>query len=855
VLLVGLTLVLVVVIVVGGALTWVTVRVWPQATGTIHIPGLDDEVRVVRDVHGIAHITAGTSHDLFLAQGFVHAQERMWQMEVWRHISAGRLSELFGPSQLDTDRFIRTLGWRRAAERDLAEMAPAARAVLEAYAIGVNAYLDRQAGSLGLAYLVAGAQPEPWTVLDSLAWQKVQAWNLGSNLDEEIFRFLLDARLGDPEQTDELFPPYPQGAPVITPTDALDRVRPAGLDTGLPRIRDVPDAPATPGATLTTGQASAVRSLSALGAGAMELAGLHPSGGLVGDRGVGSNEWVIAPELSATGSALLANDPHLGIAMPSVWIMNGLHCAPVSDACPYDVAGVSFPGTPAVVLGHNARIAWGATNLGADVQDLFVETVDPDDPTRYIIDGASHPFTTRTEEIRVAGAAPVVHEIRETIHGPILNDVDERLADAPLLALRWAATAAIDRTYEAILGVNTADDFETFRASLALYGTPSQNFVYADVDGHIGYQFPGHVPVRAGDPRGTRPRPGATGTHEWVGQVPFDELPWQLDPPDGWIVTANNAAVDADYPYHVATEWDPGHRAARIIDLIGKRAGSGLTQADMLEFQLDTMLERAGPAVSRLKDAAPRTALGETVLQMILTWDGTCDEASAGCAAYGAWEYRLSKAVFDDDLGELARDYVGSPVSWQVLSGLFLDSDAAWWDDVTTPEREAAPDIIDRALDEAGSELERALGDPTGWAWGQLHTATFSEATLGQSGIGPLEWYFNAATRPAPGAAGAINNGYYRFSRAYPDPTDPDYEPVGLDRVFEVTTLPSYRLTIDMGDLDGATIMTTTGQGGNPFGPHYGDLIEHWRTGESIPLPFTPAAIEAAAVATLTLRP
>ncbi len=845
-----LALVLVVVVVAAGALVWITVRAFPQTTGTVRIAGLDGPASVVRDANGIAHIRAATPHDLFLAQGFVHAQERLWQMEVWRHISAGRLSELFGESQLDTDRFIRTLGWRPAAERDLAAMAPEAVAVLEAYAEGVNAYLEAQRGALGLPWLVAGADPEPWTVLDSLAWQKVQAWNLGSNFEDELFRYLADAQLGDPARTDELFPPYREDAPIITDSSVLG-ASPSADTEGAGAADGEPDSFPRP----TADQAAAWRSVAALGGRGLELAGLDRADGLAGGDGIGSNNWVVAPDLSVTGGALLANDPHLGISMPSIWFMNGLHCAPVTEACPYDVVGVSFPGTPAVVLGHNARIAWGATNVGSDVQDLFVEELDPADPSRYLFAGEPLPFTTRVEEIRVKGGETVRHEVRETIHGPILNDVDPRLADAPPMSLRWAATVEPDRTFEAILALNTAGDFDAFRAALAWYGTPSQNFVYADVDGHIGYQLPGYAPIRSGDPRGDRPRPGAAGTHEWGGRVPYEELPWQLDPPDGWIVSANNAPVDEGYPYHLGSEWDPGYRAENVVDGLRSRAEDGLTVDDMIDLQLDTEPRRSREIAARLFDAAPSTEAGRAVLDLILEWDGRCIEESRGCAAWSAWEYRLLRRIFDDDLGPLARDWVGSPMSWVVLERLFDETDAGWWDDVTTPGRESAAELMDRALDEAGTELEAALGAADGWTWGRLHTVTFREDTLGSSGIGPLEWYMNAQRRPAPGAAGAINNTYYRFSRAYPDPDDPEFVPVGLGDVFAVTNLPSYRLVIDMSDLDAARIVTTTGQGGNPFGPHYGDLIEAWRTGAWVPLPFTSAAIDAAAVDALELVP
>ncbi len=847
-------IVLLIVVVVGvaagaGALAWITNRAMPQTTGTLRVAGLDAGATVERDAAGFAHITATTPHDLFVAQGFVHAQERMWQMEVWRRISAGRLSELFGASSLEQDRFIRTLGWRGAAERDLAALSGEMRAILDAYVVGVNAWLDANRGNLGLAFVITGANPEPWTVLDTLTWGKVQAWNLAGNMSSEVFRFLADARLGDPSRTNELFA-TPEFGPVIVPAPEIEPL--AALAGRADRL------PTTP---LTESQAGAWRDLASIGDDLLRLAGLDGSvGGLASDHGIGSNNWVVAPALSLTGGALLANDPHLGISMPSIWFVNGLHCATVDDACPFDVAGVSFPGVPGVVLGHNARIAWGATNAAVDVQDLVIETVDPADPTRYLgPDGGSVPFTVRTEQIAVSGGDPVSIEVRETVHGPILNDVDERLVDSPLMALRWSAihpAAAPDRTYEAILGLNTAADFDDFRAALSLYGGPSQNFVYADVEGHIGYQLPGFVPIRSAGDRGDRPVQGPTGDGEWLDRIPYEQLPWALDPVDGWIVTANNAVVDTFDPRFLGQEWDPGYRAERIIDLLNHHAEDGLTVPEMGVIQADTAPLRARDVVLWLDEALPATPDGFTIADRIATWDGRCTLDSFGCAAYMAWEYRVLRDLFDDELGPLARDYVGSPWSWVALEQLIQDPGSPWWDDTTTPTVETADVISLRAMDEAGAELRAAFGDPDTWEWARLHTATFKEATIGTgSGIWPLEWYFNEGPVDAPGAAGAVNNTYYRLNRAYPDPTDPEFVPVGIDELFTVTNLPSYRLLMDLSDLDGARIVITTGQSGHPFAAHYADQIEPWRNDDTLPLPFTRDAIAAATVATLTLSP
>jgi penicillin amidase len=848
-----------------GAVAWITARAMPETTGTIRIAVLDAAVSVRRDAHGFAQITATTPHDLFLAQGFVHASERMWQMEVWRRISAGRLSEVFGPGSIERDRFVRTLGWRQAAERDLAGLGDDARAALEAYAAGVNAWLDGHRGRLGLAFVVTGANPEPWTPLDTIAWGKVQAWTLGGNMDVELFRYLADARLGDPARTDELLArrefepviaPSNEGEPESEPTG---RAGPAGDSD--PAGDSEPSREPVP--SLTERQADAWRAVAGLGAGTLALGGIGPSGSsLDPDRGIGSNDWVVAPQLSATGGALLANDPHLGISMPSVWYVNGLHCTVVDDRCPYDAVGVTFPGVPGVVLGHNQRIAWGATNADPDVQDLVIETPDPDDPGRYLgPDGSSLPFTVRDERIEVKGGAPVTLEVRETIHGPLLNDVDDRLADAPLMALRWSGThpdAGPDRTIEAFLRMNTARDFDEFREALTLYGAPAQNFVYADVDGHIGYQLPGWIPVRSDpDDRGLRPVSGSDGRGEWTGRVPFDELPSLLDPVDGWIVTANNAIVDEAYAGFIGADWDPGYRAGRISDLINGYAQDGLTVPEMGEIQRDTAPPRAEEIAIWLGEGRPDTPDGATIAARIGDWDGACGVDSVGCAAYMTWEYLVLRGAFDDDLGPLAREYVGSPFSWVALGSLLADPSSPWWDDTTTSDVvETADLVVLRAMDRAGAGLRAALGDPSGWTWGRLHTAKFREATIGTaSGIGPLEWYFNEGPFGVPGAAGAVDNAYYQLGRGYPDPSDPAFVPLGIDEVFSVTVLPSYRLLIDMSDLDGARVVTTTGQSGHPFDRHYNDLIEPWIDGTTVPLPFGEAAIAAATVATLTLEP
>ncbi len=874
--LLAVVLVLLLVVAIGfvGLLGSILGRAMPETSGTIRLPGLSGPVDILRDANGIVQIYADTPADLFAAQGWVHASERMWQMELWRRIGAGRLSELFGETTVKTDRFIRTLGWRQAAERDLEAFSPDVRAALDAYARGVNAWLDEHRGRLGIEFVVAGLltgtgglggfQPEPWTPLDSATWQKVQAWNLGGNFESELFRWLADARLGDPARTDSLIPPYPADAPIILeegaspataarPPDAADRSAPTEPSVGSPT------EPSAPAPAVRPDWETAWRDLAAAGRTALAMAGLDGGEGLASDRGIGSNNWVVAPSKSATGGALLANDPHLGIGMPSVWFVNGLHCRVVSAACPYDVVGVSFPGTPAVVLGTNGTIAWGATNADPDVQDLFIERLDPTDPSRYVFGSETRPFTVRTETIEVAGGEPVTFQVRETHHGPILNDAEPRLRDAPPMALAWTAIAGPDRTLEAIMRLDTARTFDEFRAALSVYGAPAQNFVYADAAGHIGYQMPGWVPIRqAADDLGDRPRPGWDAAHEWVDRIPYDALPRLFDPPSGRIVTANNQITGPDYPYLVGREPDIGDRAARALELLDAAAADGVTLDEMAAIQLDDhprRVERIVPALLDLRPA-PATADGQLLLDRVRSWDGRCPTTSLGCAAYMTWEYEVLRAIFDDDLGDgLAREYVGSPFSWHALELLLRSPDDPWWDDRTTPGRERAPDIVAAAFDRAAADLRRVEDQPRRWTWGRLHTVSFRDDAFGSSGIGPLEWLLNRGPYPAPGAAGALNNTYTRFSRAYPDPTDPSYRPVGFGRVFEVTNLPSMRLLVDLSRPDATRIVTTTGNGGVPFSRQHGNLIGAWLAGRTVPLPVTGPAIQASVVAQLRLVP
>ena len=491
-----LLVILVVVVVAAGAFVgWVGARGLPQRDGTASLPGLSADVTVKRDTNGIAQIYASTPADLFAAEGYVHAQERMWQMDVWRHISSGTLSELFGQSELQTDEFIRTLGWRQSAQRDYDAADASTKAILKAYASGVNAWLSQHkdlglpfviSGFLGAGGGLSGYQPAPWTPVDTLAWVKVESWQLGGDYSSEVFDLLL-AKKVDAKAVAELSPPYPPGRPVIAPTGAPG-VGGAGASgsVAVPDQAGGPESAAAidPRVLALAGDPTSLLGLEQASDRIGQLAGFGPADAVQRSDGIGSNDWVVSGAHTASGSALLANDPHLGYSMPSLWYMVGLHCMVVSSACPYDVAGVSFPGGPGVVLGHDAHIAWGFTNVNPDVQDLFMEKVDPADPTQYEYKGQMRPFTTRKEVIKVAGGDPVTITVRSTLHGPVVSDVTDDLKTSKdggsglagdgsvVYALEWTSTAVVDTTVEAVLKLDAATDFTSFRAALKLYVGP-----------------------------------------------------------------------------------------------------------------------------------------------------------------------------------------------------------------------------------------------------------------------------------------------------------------------------------------------------------------------------------------------
>jgi penicillin amidase len=814
-----LALVVVAASALGGAFVYFTRAAFPQTSGTLALPGLGAPVEVVRDRFGVPHIYADTTADLFMAQGFVHAQDRFFQMEFSRRIGQGRIAELFGAGALPQDKYIRTLGWHHVAAEEARTLPPDARAVLEAYAAGVNAYALPNADRLGFEFRVLQLigrdwTPEPWQPVHSLTWGKAMAFNLGDNSDQELVRAAVLARGGE-ALADAVMPPYPSDHPVIVPSQNSARAKPSAPSAALPDIAS----------------------------GALALARLSRSAadGLGFARGadIGSNNWVIAGSKTTSGKPILADDPHLGIQMPSIWYQVGLHCRTVSDACPYDVVGASFAGTPGVVIGHNARIAWGVTNGTVDTQDYFIERADPNDPDSFEFQGKFEKAVVREERIAVAGRAePEVLRVRVTRHGPIMNDVEASLKDQQPMALAWTALRP-GSLLQSVLAIDRAQNWDQFRDALRLWDVPSQNFVYADVDGNIGYQFPGTIPVRAaGD--GTRPVPGWTGEFEWTGFVPFEKLPSRYNPPEGWIATANNAVVDADADvFLMARDWDFGYRARRIEDLL--KSKDKFSVADVQAMHVDAYAVFADELIPVLEAAAPAGS-GERIdgaMAVLRNWDRHYQRDSRGALLFEAVRTQLARAVFADELGDLAKDVLGAaPVTWTALRNMMRDENSPWWDDVATAEKETRAQIVARAIENAVADLTTRLGaDQSQWRWGAMHRATFRNQTLGTSGIAPIEAIFNRGPFDADGGTGLVNAIGHR-------PDD-----------FAVRSVPSLRMIVDLGDLSGSLLIHTTGQSGHTMHPRYDDFIDPWQNGRYHPLLWTREHALDGADGVLVLRP
>ncbi|MFD7555439.1 penicillin acylase family protein [Streptomyces sp. NPDC059835] len=909
---------------------------FPQTTGSLKVPGLTGTVDVKRDEHGIPQLYADNDEDLFRAQGFVHAQDRFWEMDVRRHMTSGRLSEMFGSGQVETDAFLRTLGWRQVAQEEYdKKLSPETKKYLQAYADGVNAYLKGKSGkdlSVEHAALKLGSdyKPEQWSPVDSVAWLKAMAWDLRGNMQDEIDRALMSSKLS-PAQIDELYPPYPfdRNRPIVEGGKVEGgKYTPQGTP-GSSASKDATGTGATGGANGSN--ASNANNASTANGGTTGPTGLADNvtaqGATVGLRtqmtslaktldqipailgpngsGIGSNSWVVSGKYTTTGKPLLANDPHLAPQLPSVWYQMGLHCRAVSAQCQYDVAGFTFSGMPGVVIGHNTDIAWGMTNLGADVTDLYLEQVKPEG---YVYDNKVLPFTTRVEEIKIAGEKSKKITVRTTNNGPLISDRSDELGTvgsrAPVassapdrgtgyaVALRWTALDP-GKSMDAVFRLDKAKNFDDFRKAAADFEVPSQNLIYADNKGqygNIGYQAPGRIPVRgAGD--GRMPAPGWDPKYAWkgtagsaTGWIPQNELPWEQNPQRGFIVTANQAVVESGtgagkYPNTLTTDWGYGARSQRINDLIeAKIKDSGkISTDDMRAMQMDNSSEIAAlltPMLAKIEVKDPDVRSAQKLLE---GWNYTQEPDSAAAAYFNAvWRNILKLAFGDkmpkelriegscmnvhdqssgpnDDLAEVVRECGmrgsdsaqpdGGDRWFEVVRRLVKDEKSAWW---------AAPkkNLTVPATTTRDELFARAMEDAR---WELTAKLGKDQSTWSWGRLHQLNLKNQTIGTEGPGfMQWLLNRGPWNLGGGEATVNATGWN---ASSGYGVTWVPSMRMVVNLNDLDKSRWINLTGASGHTYHSNYTDQTTMWAKGELLEWPFGKEAVDKATVDTLTLKP
>jgi penicillin G amidase len=797
----------------GGAMSMVGVGLWqagrarflPKTRGVLTLPGLNRPVEVVRDKWAVPHIFAENYADLFFAQGFIQAQDRFWQMEFSRRLSAGRLAEVLGVGALPTDRYMRRLELYRTAEKSWLHIKENDDPLpLQRYAEGVNAWLALKKYPVEIALL--RYQPEPWLPADSIGWLNVLTLAQSGNYLTELARAEV-VRAAGTELAAKLEPSLPAAHPIIIPTGADY----AGTDFSL-----------------------LLNEYARVG----ELVGLLRAGGA-------SNAWVVDGSRSTTGKPLLANDPHIGPQMPGTFYTMHL-CA--GD---YDAAGATLPGVPGVLLGRNRYCAWGVTNALADTQDAFIEKLDPDNPRRYEYKGEWFDFETHWEEIKVKGQPTVRQEQFRSVHGPVVNEfavggtvaANGGSVQSYPVALAWSL---YHKPYSTVgtLKAGSAKNWDEFRAALRHNPFPALSFVYADIYGNIGYQQTGHIPVRRNG-QGLLPNPGHTGEYDWTGFLDFDDLPHAYNPPQGYIVTANNKVTDDSYPHFLSLEYLSGARAARIRQLL--TAQEKFSPAEFNTMQRDR-LTLNGLRFARLINALDLSdPLLKRAQTLLATWDGQLTPESTAGALYHVGINRFVRRALEPQIGLKATDLLmgvldGSATS-QVTAlvgqiGPHLMSYAERGDSSILPSGATFAGLLEEALDYAVGWLTGKFGDDMrAWQWGKLHRLTWAHV-LGA--VQPLDVLFNRGPIEFGGDGDTIFQGAYAPRR---------------DIFTANAGTPAWRLVADLSRLDNDFASVTGGQSGSPFSPHYADLVDGWLSADLQPLLISRDALTEQTAATLRLEP
>ena len=755
------------------------------------IKSLGDSVVITFDEVDIPHIKAKSQADAYFALGYLHASERSWQMEMNRRIASGRLSEILGNDTVKIDRFMRTLGIKRAAERQFDRYPVFAKRLLQAYADGVNAGNAQLGWALPVEYFLTGSKPGHWSPTDSVAWMLMMAYDLGGNWQKELQRLELSQYLST-KQVWEVMPPNEPGDPVSN----MDF---AQLYKEMKVFHPAPGPAESKPQNLPS----------------TELSWLDHVGG---KDGVGSNNWALSGKLSTTGKPLLSNDPHLGLSAPAIWYMAHL------EAPGLNTIGATLPGIPAVVLGRTDQFAWSFTNTGPDVQDLYIEQIDPKNPGMYRGPDGPLPFKVHQEIIDIKGSPPLTFLVKETRHGPVISDSYARAkrtidTDRFALALRWTALDIENQSVVGLFDMNRATDLEQFKQALRNNYAPMQNVVMADTEGNIAYQAAGVAPKRIlhHGLYGVAPAPGWERQHDWNGYVPFEQLPASHNPEQGWIATANQKIIAANDPNPLTGDWEMPTRYDRIVDLIKSKNLHSVE--DMKTMQGDTLSLAATPLLELFKSSHGTHPLSAKAMEIGKSFDGDMKINSAAALLFNAWADQLTRNLFSR-LHYLFTDNYGVRNYRLPLLNLVKNPNSPWCDDPKTAQTESCQDSSNKALDKALEYLSKEYGDdPNTWAWGKAHIAIsehrpFSKVPL----LGSL---FNIRT-PFPGDSFSINVGRLELLQS--------------KNPYETLQAPSLRTLYDLSDLEKSLFIYQTGQSGWVQSKLYRNMNSLWANNEYLPL-------------------
>ncbi len=762
------------------------------------IKSLGDTVAITFDESDIPHIQAKSSSDALFALGYLHASERSWQMEVNRRLASGRLSEILGKETLAIDRFIRTLGIKHAAEKQFDRYPIATKRLLQSYADGVNAGNAHLGWALPLEYFLTRSQPGHWSPTDSVAWMLMMALDLGGNWHKELQRLELSQFLTT-RQIWEVMPAYTPGEPV-SHIDFAKIYRDINVFNPNPLTRDQ-KSKTLPATELT----------------ANEVPG--------GKEGIGSNNWALNGKLTSSGKPLLANDPHLGLSAPAIWYMAHL------EAPGLNVIGATLPGIPAVVLGRTDKFAWSFTNTGPDVQDLYIEQLDPKNPGVYRGPDGPLPFTVRQEIIDIKGEISQRFLVKETQHGPVISESyarAKRVIDTNryALALRWTALDVENQSVAGLLDMNHAKDLDAFKKALRKNYAPMQNVVMAGVDGNISFQAAGVAPKRTLHQGlyGVAPALGWEKQYDWTGYVPFEQLPNSNNPDANWIVTANQKILASNDSNPLTGDWELPTRYDRIVELIKGKSSHDLTS--MKSMQADTLSLGATPLLELFKSIQSKHPLAQQASELIKNFDGDMKVDSSSALIFNAWADQLTRKLFSR-LSYLFTENYGARSFRQALILQLQNPNSPWCDDPKTERIESCADASNAAFDQALAQLSAQLGsNPINWTWGNAHIAVSEHRPF--SKVPFLGNLFNLR-QPFPGDSFTINVGKLELLKA--------------DNPFETKQAPSLRALYDLSDLEQSLFIYQTGQSGWVQSKLYRNMNTLWAQYEYLPLQMKPQKI------------